>query len=269
MKQHFPQWMTSQDLADQGHGSEDGSRQEERSSPKEFATTSTPVKRSAEREEESRRKVAKIWDVPVADSSSKEFKTKDASPPQTYKPSRMYPGFGPPPPTMMPGQQFLPYPPYPREFLPRVPTSTPVSETTPNTAVPSSSQSSDPDREKLPTQSQNVSKIDLCNVSKTSPHHPVPTSPPKSRAESSLNLPVLKSVLSSPPLSNPALWCADRIVGRRRHSDEDTRPAHPRSRSEDRSHSEDYIRERASDASHLGLYEPQSIHFSFIEPGVF
>ena len=241
--QQVPYWMTSRG---QGHGQ----RSEERSSsPKQYGE-SGGVKRPSEREDDPKRKVAKIWDVPIGESpwDSKEGIVNGDSRHPHLDASRMYPY----PPHMFPGQQFLPYPSFPREFPPKGPGMT--GGNLPSHMIPRSSQSDTERQASSSSEQASKSKSDSNMGSKDS-HSPrrysSTSSPPTKRVESSLNLPVLKSVLSSPPLSSTPVWAAERILGRR-HSNEDVRcstQTAPLPPSQDRSYSEDYIRDRASSSA--------------------
>ena len=252
--QQVPSWVTSRNQS-QGHHQ----RSEERSSsPKQRFGESGGVKRHSEREDDPKRKVAKIWDVPIGESSrdSKEGIVNGDSRHPHLDASRMYPY----PAHMLPGQQFLPYPSFPREFPPRGPGM--AGGNLPSHMIPRSSQS-DPERQASSSSEQRSKSISDCNMGSKDSHSPgrssSTSSPPTKRGESSLNLPVLKSVLSSPPLSSTPVWTAERILGRR-HSNEDARSstqaaAHPPS--QDRSYSEDYIRNRASSSGAVsGGFEP-------------
>ena len=254
--QQVPYWVTSRSQS-QGHHQ----RSEERSSsPKQRYGESGGGKRHAEREDDPKRKVAKIWDVPIGESSRdcKEGIVNGDSRHPHLDASRMYPY----PPHMLPGQQFLPYPSFPREFPPRAPGM--AGGSLPSHMIPRSSQSDTERQTSSSSEQTSKSRSDSNMVSKDS-HSPgrssSTSSPPTKRGESSLNLPVLKSVLSSPPLSSTHVWAAERILGRR-HSNEDVRnstQAAARPPSQDRSYSEDYIRDRASSSGALsGGFEPKA-----------
>ena len=252
--QQVPYWMTSRSQS-QGHHQ---SLEERPSSPKQRYGESGGMKRHSEREDDPKRKVAKIWDVPIGESSrdSKEGIVNGDSRHPHLDTSRMYPY----PPHMLPGQQFLPYPSFPREFPPRGPGMT--GGNLPSHMIPRSSQS-ETERQTSSSSEQTSKSRSDSNMSSKDSHSPgrssSTSSPPTKRGESSLNLPVLKSVLSSPPLSSTPLWAAERILGRR-HSNEDVRSstqATTRPPSQDRSYSEDYIHDRASSSGALsGGFEP-------------
>ena len=244
--QQVPYWMTSR-----GQGQGHGQRSEERSSsPKQRYGGAGDAKRPAEKEEDPKRKVAKIWDVPIGESSrdSKEGIVNGDNRHLHLDASRMYPY----PPHMLPGQQFLPYPSFPRDFPPSGPGM--VAGSLPSQMIPRSSQS-DTERQVTSSSEQALKSKRDSNMGSKDSHSPgrslSTSSPPTNRGESSLNLPVLKSVLSSPPLSSTPVLAAERILSRR-HSNEDVRSsaqATARPPSQDRSYSEDYIRDRASSSA--------------------
>ena len=235
--QHVPYWMVHR-----GQGL--GQRSDERStSPRQRYGESSGTKRPFEREEDPKRKVAKIWDVPIGESTKDLKDPKESMVNADGRPHGEAPRMYPYPPRMLPGQQFLPYPSFPREFRHR---PSPGAGNLPSNMIPRSSQS---DVEKQMSRGEAQKSCDSSSSlsskgSQTSGHSK--SSPPTNRSESSLNLPVLKSVLSSPPLSSTPMWSTDKILGRRHSNEDATGQASQRPPSEDRSHSEDYVRDRAS-----------------------
>ncbi len=255
-----PYWMMPRDLAGQGQP-----RSEERSdkSPlfpgRDTAQASGEKRPAPDREEDPKRKVAKIWDVPVGEPSGKDSRDNSAAAQaQAFHAARMYPGFGS---HGMPGAQpMLPFPGYPGAprtefpFGPVLPPHLSGSLPRSNMMPPKLSPTKDDPKDNAAPLSK--SPVDRNNKDSSSPSTP-------QRAESSLNLPVLKSVLSSPPLSNPALWGEGGKLnpGQRRHSNGDASHTAPRP-IEDRSRSEDYSREKATRLSNFGEYMP-SLKISF------